>query len=196
MADGLIDYDPDGQDAHPALKGFNRPLEMVKHVGKKALKWAAIAAIAGAVVLGVIPGLLAMAGTSLGAVLNLIPFVGDTLAGAVAEKSLSGLASAAMSGLSFGAVAGAVVGGLSGAASADEGADEAAMRRIANHENMEERKLSRQSFAMEHEMHRMNIAQQQLALQQQQMAMQADMGGSLQTPGVPMMGQGSGRGMV
>lgn len=107
---------------HPATKGFNTMWESVKHIGSKALKWAAYGAVALAVV----------------SVITLVaPAAG--LLGTVASWFGAGNAagwtfSAMMPFLQFGATAGAVMGAAAGVGSLSGALEERKQDAIADYE--------------------------------------------------------------
>lgn len=111
--------------SHPALKNFSPMWETVKNVARKAIKWAAIGAIAGAIAFAIVPGIGGAIVSGLGGLFSGI-FGGG---GAAMGVFSSAVTSAAVPGLLLGAAAGAVLGGLSGlAGSGEKVADVADMR--------------------------------------------------------------------
>ena len=106
------------EDQHPALKGFNRPVEMVKHVANKIVKNGLLGAAVGALAMVAV-------GTIVGAAtVAAIPVVGIFLAplagtlGATFAAGSTGL-------LVAGAIVGAKIGGLIGAFTGISGASDA-----------------------------------------------------------------------
>lgn len=162
MSDDYSEYMADGEDSHPALRGFNRPWAMIKHVAGKALKWAAIGAIAGALVIGAIGLIGGGPAAAIGSVLKLIPFVGEYLGGKTAEVGLSAIMDFGLKGLTFGAIAGSALGGLSGVVGAGDAADAQAETMVSNAQAREAREYNRQMLELQRE-------QQLVALRQQQM---------------------------
>lgn len=188
MSDEYSEYMADGEDNHPALKRFNRPLSMLKHVAGKALKWAAIGAIVGAVVIGLLPAVLGVGTSGAAALLSYVPLIGKGMATGVMESAASGIMAVALKGLTFGAIAGAALGGLKGVTGAGEAADTQAEMMVANAENREARQLNREMMAMQRE-------QQLMALRQAQMDLMERGGAGPLPAGAPYKGQdGMGRG--
>ncbi len=102
---------------HPALKNLSPTWEGIKHIGGKALKWAAIGAIA----LAIVPGII---GTGIGA---LIPsFLGGSAAAGAGFFGLGALQS--------GAILGGVAGGLLGVADVGKAIDERKQDAVADYE--------------------------------------------------------------
>lgn len=141
-------------DKHPALRNFNRTAFMAKHVIKGALKWGAIAAVAGVAAVG---AMSIFAGLQLGIFAPIIAAVAyfiPEVATAGKELALSTLGSAAGGG----GLIGAAVGGIVAISGASEAADAEEDRLVAKFEQKEarkdrmlalERRRDEQKFAME-----------------------------------------------
>jgi|CXWL01.1.fsa_nt_gi hypothetical protein len=104
---------------HPALKNFSPTWEGIKHIGGKALKWAAV----GAIGLAVLPALL-------GAVAGSIPLLGGLVGGSAA----SGAGFFGLGALQSGAIIGGVLGGILGVADVGKAVDERKQDAIADFE--------------------------------------------------------------
>jgi hypothetical protein len=116
--------------SHPALKNFNRPVEMGKHVIKKTIKTAVVWGAVGAVAAAIVPGLIAA-----------VPIVGGLV-------GTSGVLSSAIGGFKALAIIGAVVGGAKGVAGMDEAADAAEEQRILNFDRAAQRARGDAMFAL------------------------------------------------
>lgn len=113
---------------HPALKNFNTPWEAIKHVGGKALKWAAYGAIAFAVI------------PAIGAVLaSILPFV-------TAPAAMSFFAGGA---LQTGAIVGAIFGAVSGVGGLSKALDEKRLDTVADYDQAVVAKERAQLMAMQ-----------------------------------------------
>lgn len=119
-----------GENAHPALRNFSRPVEMGKHVIKKTLKsaatWGAIFAVAAAI----IPGAFAA-----------IPLIGGLVGS-------GGVIASAIGGLKIGAIIGSIVGAAKGIGGMDEAADAAEEQKILGFDRAAQREKSDAMFAM------------------------------------------------
>ncbi len=123
-----------GEDAHPALKNYSRPLEMGKHVVKKTLKSALWTAAIFAVGAAILPGALAavMAAVGLGG------FVTGT-----------GIAAAAIGGAKVGAIIGGLVGVAKGVSGMDEAADAAEEQKMISYSRNAQRAKADAMFAVQ-----------------------------------------------
>lgn len=122
---------------HPALKNFNTPWEAIKHVGGKALKWAAYGAIAVAALSFIVP---------------ITPIV--TALGGVASWFNAGSATGAMMSvlvpaLKIGATAGAVMGAVSGVGGLSKALDEKRLDTVADYDQAVVAKERAQLMAMQ-----------------------------------------------
>ncbi len=108
---------------HPALKSFNTTWEAVKHIGGKALKWAAYGAIALAALSFIIP--IAPTAGILGSIVSVFTggAQGATWTAAVLTKAMT-----------MGAVAGGMMGAASGVGSLGGALDERKQDCIADYE--------------------------------------------------------------
>jgi len=111
---------------HPALKDFSPTWEGFKHIAGKALKWAAI----GAVALGLL-ALIPAAGA--GIIATAVNFV-TGLFGVTASTPGTTILLAA---LTKGAMVGAVLGGISGVGGVAKAIEDRKMDKIEMHENLE-----------------------------------------------------------
>lgn len=154
-------------DQHPAMKRFNRPVTMVKHVVGKTAKGAIIGALvggAGALLLGLIGG------GAVAAALGAIPVVGWILAPliapltAAAGASLVGALGGATAGAILGAKIGAVISGLFSLGSMGEAADEESERLMAGYERREARMERMEAMAHRRDQQRLAMAQQAQAI--------------------------------
>lgn len=162
---------------HPALKNFNAPLEHIKAIGSKALKWAAKAAI----VIGVGAALLALAPAGVLSVLNTVTF---GLSGAlIGEGGIAAAMGALWTGVKAGGIVGLLLGGISGAAESSDVVADKKEEVIAAYDRLEARQERVALLGQRREQQRMAMAQQA-----QSMGL---------TPGVglPSLPDGSERGM-
>lgn len=168
--------DDDELPEHPGLKNFNQPLEYIKHVAGKAIKWGAIAALIGGLAVGLIPG----AFTALGSFTSLIPGVGATVTNWFASGALTSF----MTGAIWAGMAGGAIGAISGMADAGDAVDEAAEQRIAAYERREVRQQRLAMLDQRREQARLNMAQRAQAM------------GLTPGHGLPMEMDDNSRGMV
>lgn len=154
---------------HPAMKKFNEPWEYVKHVGKKALRWAAKAAIivgVAALVLSILPaGILGVANTLTFGLTGLLTGSGAGFA----WGSLLG-------GVAAGAAVGGLLGGVSAVADAGDAVDERKEQAIAAYDRAEARAMRVNALELQAERQRIGMAQQAQGM-------------GLSPQGLPNMGQ-------
>lgn len=147
----------DDQPDHPALKNFNRPIAMVKHVVSKALKWAAVGAIVGGVALALVPG---VAGGLATALTSIIPPLGAWVGSVGGSAALT----SGVVGMTWGVVAGGLMGALGSIATAGDAADDEQERAISNFERGEARAERMQALEQRRKLQAIAMARQEQEL--------------------------------
>ncbi len=112
---------------HPALKNFSPTWEGIKHIGGKALKYAAIGALT-------IGALAMLPGAAIGALSTLPLGIGSVLSGVFSVTGIGSGSAMIGSGLLLGATVGGVAGGLLGAADVGKAVDERKQDAVADYE--------------------------------------------------------------
>lgn len=134
---------------HPALAKFSPTVETIKHVARKALKWAVVGGLIGGIALALIPGGAAVIGGGLASVVGWNSATGF-LASGVVKSFITGA-------LTVGGIS-AAVGAVSGLASADDAMEDRKEQVIAAYERAEERALKMSAIEARQENVRQQLA--------------------------------------
>jgi len=166
---------------HPgSLSTMGKIWEGIKHVGSKALKWAAKAAIVGGIIGLIVAAPLALATGGVGSVLGptIMGFLNTITFGLIPASGAVTAIGGLMTGLGLGAAVGGILGGVSGIGGASDAARDAEAESISNYERGEARELKMNALMQRQ-------AEQKLALMQRAQAI---------APGLtPGMDQSAGR---
>lgn len=141
--------DNEDEIEHPALKRFSPTVETIKHVTRKALKWAVIGGLIGGIALALIPEGATIVGGGLASIVGWNSATGF-LASGVVKSFITGALT--VGGLS------AAVGAVSGLASAEDAIEDRKEQVIASYERAEERALKMSAIEARQENVRQQLA--------------------------------------